>query len=641
MLHLTRLLLLFTFMAVLTACGDGGGSSSSGSTSTNQETGNTDTGSGDTGGGDTDGSDTDSGDTDGGDTGGGDEDDTVPPVTEEEEAQLLTLIDTNNHFTVSVCPQALLGTQLGGAIDVLTCENEALENISLGNDNLLGLLCADTVAATESNLLSSATNPDFLQNCLLESGAYLKDTLTGLLDNSGPIGQQLCPSSTNPIECIIETVNTVPDSTLIGVLGYLGCEDSLNPQVCLSQVAENLSKGEPLISTVNSLSTALCPISTRADNFQPQACLTEVLGGVGSILNLSGGLGELCPEDADPLTCLLAAGEKLGPVGDLLGGGTINPGILTDLLAGLAEPGNLALLETLPTLLEQIPVLGDLLAGLLNNGGDLFAPLKDLQTLPELLTQLPILGDLLNGIAGGDSGGLPTDALDLESLLNGLSGDQLTVVTDLLAEIPVLGNVIDQLLGAVACESGSPLDCLTQSAGQLGQFGDLLTEVPLLGDLLEPLLATLTGVASGGELLAGVDLLNEVPVVGDLLNQILTVLQGGAGDSLLTPDLAMLIEQPALQGLLDSLLGGLVGGLAGGDPSQLLNGILDQDGNLLDAVIGLVQSLPIVGDLVGSLLVSLLGENAAGSLLAPLSDVLADIPVLGPVLGGLLGGLLG
>ena len=126
-----------------------------------------------------------------------------------------------------------------------------------------------------------------------------------------------------------------------------------------------------------------------------------------------------------------------------------------------------------------------------------------------------------------------------------------------------------------------------------------------------------------------------------MLNQILTVLQGGAGDSLLTPDLAMLIEQPALQGLLDSLLGGLVGGLAGGDPSQLLNGILDQDGNLLDAVIGLVQSLPIVGDLVGSLLVSLLGENAAGSLLAPLSDVLADIPVLGPVLGGLLGGLLG
>ena len=565
----------------------------------------------------------------------------MPPVTEEEEAQLLTLLDTNNHFTVSVCPQALLGTQLGGAIDVLTCENEALENISLGNDNLLGLLCADTVAATESSLLSSATNPDFLQGCILETGAYLKSTLAGLLDNSGPVGQQLCPNSANPVECIIETVSTVPDSTLIGVLGYLGCEDSLNPQLCLSQVAENLAMGEPLIGTVNSLSTALCPISTRADNFQPKACLTEVLGGVGNILNLTGGLGELCPEGADPLTCLLAAGEKLGPVGDLLGGGAINPEMLTGLLAGLAEPGNLKLLETLPTLLEHIPVLGDLLAGLLNNGGDLFAPLKDLQTLPQLLTQLPILGDLLNGIAGGDNGGLPTDALDLESLLNGLSGEQLTVVTDMLAEIPVLGNVIDQLLGAVACESGSPLDCLIQSAGQLGQFGELLIEAPLLGDLLEPLLATVTGVASGGDLLAGVDLLNEVPVVGDLLNQILTVLQGGAGDSLLTPDLAMLIEQPALQGLLDSLLGGLVGGLAGGDPSQLLNGILDQDGNLLDAVIGLVQSLPLVGDLVGSLLVSLLGENAAGSLLAPLSDVLADIPVLGPVLGGLLGGLLG
>lgn len=612
MLRLTRLLLLFTFMAALTACGGGGSSNAADSGNTNQETGNT-------------GTDTD--------TDGGDDDNTIPPMTEDDAAQLLTLVDTNNHFTVSVCPQALLGTQLGGAIDVLACENEALENISLGNDNVLGLLCADTVASTETDLLGSATNPDFLQGCLLESGAYLEHTLAGLLDNSGPIGQQLCPSSTDPVQCLIETATTVPDSTLSGVLGYLGCDDALNPQLCLSQVADNLSMGEPLIGTVNSLSMALCPISTGAESFQPQECLTEVLGGVGSILNLTGGLGELCPDGADPLTCLLSAGENLGPVGELLGDGAIDPSILTDLLAGLAEPGNMELLESLPALLTQIPVLGDLLGEQLNDGGDLFAPLTDLQSLPELLTQLPILGDLLNGVAGGDSGGLPTDALDLETLLGGLSGEQLTVVTDMLTQVPVLGDVVNQLLGALACESANPLDCLTESAGQLEQFSSLLTELPLLGDLLNPLLTTLTGAASGGDLMAGADLLNQVPVVGDLLNQILTTLQGGDAGSLLSPDLAMLTEQPALQGLLESLLGGLMGG----DSSQLLDGILDQDGNLLDAVSSLVQELPLVGDLVGTLLVSLLGESEAGNLLAPLSDALTGIPVLGPVLGGLLG----
>jgi len=164
---------------------------------------------------------------------------------------------TNNHFTASVCPQALLGTQLGGVIDVLACENEALTNISLGNDNVLGLLCANTVAATDTDLLGSVTEPTFLPTCLEESVPYLVDTLGGILDNSGAIGQQLCPSSENPVQCLLETLNTVPDSTLAGVLGYLGCDDALNPQVCLTQVADNLAMGEPLIGTVNSLSMAL------------------------------------------------------------------------------------------------------------------------------------------------------------------------------------------------------------------------------------------------------------------------------------------------------------------------------------------------------------------------------------------------
>ena len=625
MLHLLRILLMSSLLVTLAACGGGGSGSNptNDSGNTNEETGNT--------------GDEDGGDTDGGDTGGEDGgDDETPPLTDEEKQQLLTLIDTNNHFTASVCPQALLGTQLGGVIDVLACENEALTNISLGNDNVLGLLCADTVAATDTDLLGSVTEPTFLPTCLEESVPYLVDTLGGILDNSGAIGQQLCPSSENPVQCLLETLNTVPDSTLAGVLGYLGCEDALNPQLCLTQVADNLAMGEPLIGTVNSLSLALCPIATKADEFAPDQCFTEVLGGVGSILNLTGGLGELCPEGADPFTCLLAAGENLGPIGELLGESPLDPSILEDLLAGLAEPGNMELLSELPAMLEQIPVLGELLAELLGNGGDLFGTLGDLQSLPDLLTQIPVLGDILNGVAGGDSGGLPTDALSLETLMGALEGEQLAMVTDLLANVPVLGDVVNQLLGAVSCDAANPLDCLTDSAGQLEQFTGLLEQIPVLGDVLNGLLAALTGAGTGGELLPGTEMLNEIPVLGDLLNQILTTLQGGAGGDILTPDLAMLEQIPVLGDLLSSLLGGLLSG----DPSGLLDGIMDQDGNLLDTVSALVEELPLVGDLVGNLLVSLLGEGEAGNLLAPLNDALTTIPVLGPVLGGLLG-LLG
>jgi len=625
MLHLLRIILMSSLLVTLAACGGGGSGSnpSNDSGNTSEETGNT---------GDEDGGDT-GGDGTAGEDGGDDE---TPPLTEEEKQQLLTLVDTNNHFTASVCPQALLGTQLGGVIDVLACENEALTNISLGNDNVLGLLCANTVAATDTDLLGSVTEPTFLPTCLEESVPYLVDTLGGILDNSGAIGQQLCPSSENPVQCLLETLNTVPDSTLAGVLGYLGCEDALNPQLCLTQVADNLAMGEPLIGTVNSLSMALCPIATGADAFDPEQCITEVLGGVGSILNLTGGLGELCPEGADPFTCLLSAGENLGPIGELMGESPLDPAILEDLLAGLANPGNMELLGELPAMLEQIPVLGELLAELLGNGGDLFGTLGDLQSLPDLLTQIPVLGDILNGVAGGDSGGLPTDALSLETLMGGLEGDQLSMVTDLLANVPVLGDVVNQLLGAVSCDAANPLDCLTDSAGQLEQFTGLLEQIPVLGDVLNGLLATLTGAGSGGEMLPGTDMLNEIPVLGDLLNQILTTLQGGAGGDMLTPDLAMLEQIPVLGDLLSSLLGGLVSG----DPSELLDGIMDQDGNLLDSVSALVEELPLVGDLIGNLLVSLLGESEASSLLAPLSDALTTIPVLGPVLDGLLG-LLG
>lgn len=549
--------------------------------------------------------------------------------TPEEEAELLTLIDSNNHFTASVCPGALIDSNLGDAIDVLTCQNEALENISLSNDNLLGLLCANAVADTESGLLGSATNPDFLQACVLESGTYLKNTITGLLDGTSPVTQALCPANSqdadgNPVTCLVEVLQSAPN-TLQDVVGLLGCEDMMNPQTCLTGVANNLASGELLLGTVNTVSMALCPVATNASEFNPQACLTEVLGAVTTVV----GLGGNCEDGENQLTCLLDIGEGLGPIADAVGG---------------------------------IPVLGDLLGGLLEGGlplpGDGSDPLtgllENLGMLGDLTGEIPVLGDIIGGILNGDIGGDGGLPLDLEGLLGGLSGGDLEAVTGLLDQVPVLGDVLEQVLGALTCESGNPLSCLAGAGDQLSGLTGLLGEIPVLGDVLDPLLATLLGLADGGlgggegnplDMLTGA--LDQIPVLGDLLNQLLGTLGGGlpGGDGGFEPDLSLLENIPVLGDLLTGLLGGALGGDL--DLDGLLGGVLDGpvgDGGALVPTVGdLLEQIPALGDPLAGLLETLTGndESLLKQLLSPIEDALQDVPVLGDLLSSLLDLLFG
>lgn len=588
-------------------------------------------------------------------------------LDDEEQAEALSLIDTSNHFTASVCPGTVLDVPLGNAIDTVTCENEALENISLGNDNLLGLVCADTVANTDTALVESLADVEFLPNCVMESTVYLKDTITGLLDGTSPVTQELCPNADNPVTCVVDVLETTPD-TLQSVFTVLGCEDALNPQTCLTGVANNLASGELLISTANTLSTAVCPVSSNEGEFDPQACVTEVLQGVGSVLNLSGlpGVDEICGDTADPLTCLLESGELLAPVTDALGGVPVVGELVNSLMGAIeTDPGNLDLLQTLPELVANIPVIGDLIGDALAGGGGedanpLFALLDQLQGLPELVAEVPVLGDLLNGLAGGDSGSLPLDQLDLEGLAEALSSGDLSQlsapVQDVLNQVPVLGPLVGQLLGAVNCESGDPLTCLTSASDQLGQISDLVGQVPVLGDLLNPLIAALldaTGGGAGGDPLATLtDSLEQLPVAGDLLNQVLGTLLGGEGGvdpsnpgDLLNPATDLLGQVPVLGELATNLLGGLLdGGALEGEAGleNLLGGLIGDNGALVPALGDLLEQIPALGEPLVTVLDTVAGDDGLlEQLLNPIADVLEGIPGLGDLLGGLLDGLFG
>jgi hypothetical protein len=643
---------MLTMVAVLAACGGSGGGSNAPADNNTETPNNPDDGGNNPGNPD-----------DGGDNPGNPDDGDNPGtpddggLTDEEEAKVLTLVDTKNQFTLSVCPETIgmagENVPLGELINSLACENEALTNISLGNDNVLGLLCPETVAATDTDLIGSATDVAFLPGCLTESAAFLKDNITGLLDGTSPLLQDgLCPEAGDAVSCLVNVLEKTP-STVQATLGLLGCEDMMNPQVCLMGVANNLQSGELLIGTVNTLTNAVCPL-TSTNGFDPQACLTEAIQGVGSVLNLSGGLAEICEDGANPLSCLSDAGALLGPVTDVLGGVPVVGDLVNGLIGGLGDPGNLDLLETLPELLAGIPVLGDLIGDQIGGGEGgadaLFSLLEQLQGLPELASQIPVLGDLLNGIAGGDGGGLPLDVLDLESLLGGLSGGQLDQVTELLNQVPLLGPLVDQLLGAVSCESDNPLECLTSASDQLGQFTDLLAQVPVLGDLLNPLLGTLLGAVDGGGLdgdplatLTGA--LEQIPVAGDLLNQVLGTLLGAAegGDpgDLLNPATDLLTQVPVLGDLVDSLLGGLMAGDT--DLDGLLGGVIGANGALVPALSDLLGQVPALGEPLVQVVDVLAGDNDSllKQLLSPLEDVLSGIPGLGDLLGGLLGGLFG
>lgn len=621
-LSLEKSLLAIALAATLTACGgsSGGASAPQNDNAVGDTTENTDTGS-------------DNGAPNEGEM--PEEDDVAEtpvvdePAEEEVDPQILTLVDTNNNFTASVCPQEVVKVPFGGAIDALACQNEALTNISIENNNVLGLICAETVSANEDGLFDSVSNPDFLQACLMESAEFLQANLTGLLDGTSPILGDTCRFADNGAQCLVNTLQTLPE-TLFGALELLGCEHPLDPQVCLTSTAEKLASGELLIGGANILTQAICPNATMEAEFDPasgdftaafnpQACLTETLSGVGSIFGVAGLEGIDC-EPTDPLGCLLNAGDALAPITDLFGDTPLDPSLVTGLLEGLADPANADPLEALTSLLSEIPVLGDILLEAFeqfpgNGGGDGGSPLDQLQGLDALadaLENIPVLGDIINGLLeggmpGGD-GGFGPDLLDL------LDPSQLGEGAALLEEIPVLGDIIAQLAGALDGDTSDPLAFLTGLGDNLEPLSDVLTQIPVLGDVLDTVIAALLdgglpeAPGGGGDdpLAPLTSALEQIPVLGDILNEAIATLAGLADGGFDGGGLPF--EGGAEQLEQIPVLGELITTLLSGDPSELF----DMDGNPLE---------PLT------------------SLLEPLTGLLGQIPVLGDIIGGLLGGL--
>lgn len=667
---LARNLLLATMIAALAACGGGGGGGSdsgpgavsgggSGDSGTSTDTPTDPGGSGpiDNGGvpvpGDGDGS---------GDVGSPDS------------GNVLTVVDTVDGYsgahqlTVQVCtgnifaafdkadqPNADLG-QLSDLLDGITCKNTALQDVQLANLNVLGLLCQTTLSKTDGDVADDPAG--FLPSCLTESATTLKNALTEL------------PG----------VVTDLP-GTVQGALTLLGCNNAQDPQACVTGIANDLASGQLLTSTLNMVTNALCPTAAintaNGGEIDPKACLNEVFGALGTAVSMTGvpGLDQICGDGpVRPLNCLLQANNVLSPVTDLLGNVPVAGDLINSLLGKIGEdPGNLDLLKSLPDLLAGIPVVGDLLGNVLPGGSDndgglgvdqLLGLLKNLQGLPDLVSQVPVLGDLLSGLAGGDSGGLPLGDLDLQSLISALTSGDIgslpQTVQDVLNQVPVLGPLLGQILGAVNCDSGNPLECLTSASGQLGQIGDLVGQVPVLGDLLNSLLGGILGGTDGGGLPGGLDLgnltdtLQQIPVAGDLLNQLLGTVLGGADGvdltnlpSLLQPATGLLDNVPVLGDLLNNVLGGLLdgGALPGTGEAglqDLLGGLLGSDNAIVPAVGTLLQQVPALGEPLVSVLDTVAGNDGLlKQVLNPISGVLKNIPGLGDLLGGLLDTLFG
>lgn len=448
------------------------------------------------------------------------------------------------------------------------------------------------------------------------------------------------------------------------------------------------------------------------------ACLQELAGMLGNLDELLGGdggnplLGALCPtaslsSEFDPASCLTEA-LSLGN-GDL--------------------PG----LSQLTELTSQIPVLGDLLGTLFGGDvpGDDFPGLDGLcdpadplsclaalagllNPLTEALDQIPLLGDVISGLLGGDlpGGGLPGDGFPELDQLAGL----LAPLTDLLGDVPVLGDIINGLLGGLLengapgelpglpalpdlgnlCDPEDPLHCLTKLSSLLRPLGEIFEQVPLLGEVLNTVLDNLPlhGGLPGADGLPGLeelsgllaplaDLTGDIPVLGDVINGLLGDLLNGDATpgegvpgldglcdpadplsclatltDLLAPLTGLLAEVPVLGDVVNGILAGELPG--DGLPGGSLPG-LGELSSLLAPLAGLVSEIPVLGDVLNQLLAPLLGGDTGGvpdlggqcdpadplsclaaltDLLAPLSDAVAQVPVLGEVVNGLLEALL-
>jgi hypothetical protein len=276
--------------------------------------------------------------------------------------------------------------------------------------------------------------------------------------------------------------------------------------------------------------------------------------------------------------------------------------------------------------------------------------------LTSLTSQLPILGNLLNGILGGTSGN------SLGSVDGALKGLGVNLGNTLVANFNVPG-VTDAPTAAssvIATPAGAPIqlnlapyhadavnNSLAQAAGIAGaraSADNSTTSLAVVPSLTLPNLSGLLGGTGGlGDLLGPSGLLSGLlnttsglPVVGSLLSGIVGAPSGTSGAA------SGLLGGLPLGGAVTGVLGSLTGGTGS---SGLLGGVLGSNG-LLAGLGGLTNSVPVVGGVLSGVT----GSSSGGSVLGILgnnggllSGLLGNGGLLGNLtnLNGLLGGLLG
>ena len=430
----------------------------------------------------------------------------------------------SNPLTEALCPTAATAE----SFDPAACFTEATQQLPSapggGTPQIPGVgMALEQICPVAAGEEIGPTTPF---DCLLELGGGFGD-LEGLLGGlaggdlggSNPLTEALCPVTSeeglDPAACFMEALEGLPGGLPLPggdggdtpeipgadqLLGQLcpvagaGEVGLTTPIECLTEAGQNLGDLQDMLGGLggsNPLTEAVCPVASGAEQLDPAACLTEALGalpgapgggdggGVPEIPGLSDGLAQLCPEagagelgPTTPIACLTEAGQNLGGLTDLLGG------------LGGSNPLTEALCPAASTAEQLDPAA----------------------CFTEALGNLP-------GAPGGDGGGVP--------------------------EIPGLSDGLAQICPvALEGEVGptTPLDCLMEAGGSLGQ----------LQDLLGGLGGGLGGGEDGGE--GGGD-----PVTSQLCPE------AGAGG--LSPTLPIECLLEAGQNLPD-LLTGLLGGLA-------------------------------------------------------------------------------
>lgn len=341
---------------------------------------------------------------------------------------------------------------------------------ALPAENAGGL--AETVSDLTNNLTELTEPVPVVGDVVGAVASVLESTLVG--NNNGGLNGILSGVS----EGLSSGLENTPLAPVGDVLG-MGLGALTNVLGMVADQVSGLGEGTPLAPVSNLVSDLL---GTSGPNTEG-----GVGGVVGTLVNVTDSVGQLL----EPVPVLGDLAGTLAGVVDSVSLGN-NDGGLSGIVTGLGSGLESGLSSTPLALIgEGGNTLLNTVGGVLGGAGDTISSLGA-NTPVSPVTNL--LGDLI-GSQGGDVGlslsGIPLLGGLIDNLTGGLAG-----VSDLLDDIPLLGDVIDGgLLG--------------------GTDGGLLAGVPVLGDLLSgDLLGSLSSISSSSS--SGGDLLGGLPLLGDL-----------------------------------------------------------------------------------------------------------------------------